>query len=135
MSIGVFLVMVLVILVVIIRFIIAYLRFMTNRAVTQHFKAAEAISEGRVPEQWIQQINNQMNSKLVWWTFIGRKTSIEIALEKIDSLYRFFENSPFFRTSEARDILLIQIQQTRAKWQDMTWDELSVGNSVVIHSD
>jgi hypothetical protein len=51
-------------------------------------------------------------------------TGIEMALDKLDKLYRFFENGPFYENAEARGLLLKQLQETRGRWEKMTWEEL-----------
>lgn len=61
-------------------------------------------------------------------------TGIELALDKLDKLYRFFENSPFYENAEAREQLLKQLQEARGRWEKMTWEELvSEHNAVESH--
>jgi hypothetical protein len=89
-------------------------------AITDQFRAAETILDGRVPDKWVAQINRRLTRRAKRRDVTG----IELALDKLDKLYRFFENSPFYENAEARDLLLKQLQETRGRWEKMTWDEL-----------
>ena len=109
--------------IVIMRVIIAYMQYVTHRAVTDHFQAAEAISEGRVPEQWVAQINRRSGQ--------GKNNQIKLVIDKADRLYRFFEQSPFVESEMVREQLLQQIQQVSATWKVMTWEELKTEHDAI----
>jgi hypothetical protein len=98
-----------------------YMRRVADVVLTDQFRAAETIVDGRIPDQWVAQINRRLASP----RFLRRDISgTELALDKIDKLYRFYENSPFFENEKTRDLLLEQLQETRERWAKMTWEEL-----------
>jgi hypothetical protein len=98
-----------------------YMRGVADVVLTDQFRAAETIVDGRIPDQWVAQINRRLASP----RFLRRDISgTELALDKIDKLYRFYENSPFFENEKTRDLLLEQLQETRERWAKMTWEEL-----------
>jgi hypothetical protein len=67
----------------------------------------------------------QINRRLAFPRVLRRDISgTELALDKIDKLYRFYEKSPFFENEKARELLLEQLQETRERWAKMTWEEL-----------
>ena len=130
MGFGTFIIILIVAFVVVMRFLVTYLRQVTDRALTTHFRAAEAISDGSIPDHWVVQINRQISRNRVLGRFRSKKSHTELAVEKIDKLYRFFENSPFYENDEARETLLQQLQQTRTRWAQATWEELVIGDGV-----
>ena len=108
----------------IVGFLIVYVRRVADVALTDQFRAAETIVNGRVPDKWVLQINR----RIAWESrlpLVRRDVSgTELALDKIDKLYRFYENSPFFENEKARELLLTQLRETRERWGKMTWAEL-----------
>jgi hypothetical protein len=105
----------------IVGFLVAYTRRVANVALTDQFRAGETIVDGRIPDQWVAQINRRLASP----RFLRRDISgTELALDKIDKLYRFYEKSPFFENEETRELLLEQLRETRERWAKMTWKEL-----------
>lgn len=102
-----------------------YLRWVTDVALSDYFREAETITESGIPDKWVVQINRRL--AMNWLTSIFRQnpTGTELALQKIDRLFRFFENSQFFESEDARELLLSQLQETRERWSQMTWEELS----------
>jgi hypothetical protein len=105
----------------IVGFLAAYTRRVANVALTDQFRAGETIVNGRIPDQWVAQINRRLASP----RFLRRDASgTELALEKIDKLYRFYEKSPFFENEKTRQLLLEQLRETRERWAKMTWEEL-----------
>jgi hypothetical protein len=101
-----------------------YARRVANMAITDQFRAGETIvNDGRVPDKWVAQINRRLAGGAIRRSRheVG---GIELALDKLDRLYRFFENSPFYENAEAREQLLKQLQEVRGRWEEMTWDEL-----------
>jgi len=105
-------------------FLAIYTRRVADLLLTERFRAAEAISEGRVPEAWIVQINQRLKRR--HWILSRREpaSGAALALEKLVRLRLFFDKSPFFETPEARGLLLAQLDETRARWEKMTWDEI-----------
>jgi hypothetical protein len=105
----------------IVGFLVVYTRRVTNVALTDQFRAGETIVDGRIPDQWVAQINR----RLAFPRFLRRDVSgTEWALDKIDKLYRFYEKSPFFENEKTRQLLLEQLRETRERWAKMTWEEL-----------
>ena len=109
---------------IIVALLAAYTRRVADLTLTDKFRAAEAIVDGRVPAQWVVQINRRM----AWgglMRLFGRDVSgTQLALAKIDRLVRFYENSPFYENAEARELLLTELRETRGRWARMTWEEL-----------
>jgi hypothetical protein len=106
---------------IIVGFLVAYTRRVANVALTDQFRAGETIVDGRIPDQWVVQINRRLAFPRVLHRDIS---GTELALDKIDKLYRFYEKSPFFENEKARELLLEQLQETRERWAKMTWEEL-----------
>ena len=91
---------------------------------TNQFRAAESIANGQIPDQWIGQINRRLIIDRLL-AFLKRESlGKDLALMKLDQLYRTFERSPFFESPEARQMLLAQIQKTREDWDNLTWQEI-----------
>jgi hypothetical protein len=101
-----------------------YVRRVADVALTDQFRAAETIVNGRVPDQWVVQINRRIAWESRLPLFRRGVSRTELALAKIDKLYRFYERSPFFENEEARELLLTQLRETRERWGKMTWEEL-----------
>ena len=105
-------------------FLVAYTRRVANVALTDHFRAGEAIANGHIPNQWVVQIKR----RLAWGQrlpFLKRDVSgTDLALEKMDTLYRFFEKSPFFENAAARRLLLGRLREMRERWERMAWHEV-----------
>jgi hypothetical protein len=101
-----------------------YMRRVADVALTDQFRAAETMVDGRVPDQWVLQINR----RIAWGSRLPlcRRgvSGMELLLAKIDKLYRFYERSPFFENEGARELLLTQLRETRERWGKMTWEEL-----------
>jgi hypothetical protein len=101
-----------------------YMRRVADVALTDQFRAAETIVDGRVPDKWVVQIKR----RIAWESrlpFFRRDVSgTELLLARIDKLYRFYENSPFYENAEARELLLTELRETRERWAKMTWEEL-----------
>jgi hypothetical protein len=104
-------------------FIIIYLRRVADLAITDQFRAAESITNGRFPKKWYPEINRRLVLKRVLPSFLFEASGTEQALQKIDRLIRFFEKSPFFESAEARELLLTQLEETRQCWANSTWEE------------
>ncbi len=104
------------------------LRAYTNRiaggALTDKFKAAEAIANGAIPEQWIRQIDRQTVRNGICQTTTDSSTSKGLLIQKLDELHKYFEVSPFVENPETRKILLDAFSQARSQWLDSSWDDL-----------
>ena len=114
--------------------IVTFMRRVADLLITDQFRAAESISDRRFPQKWALQINRRLERKGVI-SFLQRGASgTDLALQKIDQLYRYFERSSFFEGPAARQMLLAQIQETRVCWAKKTWQEILVAYSVEEHS-
>ena len=105
-------------------FIAFYTRRVTDLAITDQFRAAESITNGHLPEKWLEQINRRSATQRL---FLVRKPEVSgtgQVLAKIDRLIQFFEKSPFFENVEARDLLLSQLKETHQRWSAMTWEQI-----------
>jgi len=93
-------------------------------SLTDQFRAAECLSQGRIPAQWQARIQRRVSlERAIPW---GRKhaTGARLAIQNLDRLLRYFERSPFFENEEARGLLLIKLRETRGRWQTMTWEQI-----------
>lgn len=104
--------------------IVTYMRRVADMAITDQFRAAESISDGRFPVKWAMQINQRLAYQHLLPVFQPETSGTRQALQKIDRLIRFFEKSPFFENAEARKLLLTQLEETRQRWENMTWEEI-----------
>jgi hypothetical protein len=100
------------------------MRRVADVALTDQFRAAETIVDGRIPDKWVLQINRRIAWESKLPLFRRGVSGTELALAKLDQLYRFYENSPFFENAEARELLLTELRETRGRWAKMTWEEL-----------
>ena len=101
-----------------------YTRQVASAALTDPFRAGEEIVEGRVPAKWVAQIERRQALRGVL-RLIGRDFSAkELILAKIDKLYRFYENSPFFENDSVRELMLTELRETRARWAGTTSESL-----------
>lgn len=106
---------------IIVGFIVVYMRRVADVVLTDQFRAAETIVDGRIPDQWAAQINRRLAAP----RFLRRGvTGTELALDKMDKLVLFYENSPFFENAETRELLLAQLRETREHWVKIGWDEI-----------
>lgn len=101
-----------------------YTRLIVNSALTDPFRAAESISNGKFPEKWGTQINRQLALKRLIPVLPTHVSGTRQALRKLDRLIRFFDKSSFFENAEARELLLTQLKETRQRWAVMTWEEI-----------
>jgi hypothetical protein len=109
---------------IVVGLVTVYTRQVATAALTDPFRAGEAIVEGRIPAKWVAQIERRQALRRVLRLF-GRDVSAkELILAKFDKLYRFYENSPFFENDSVRELMLTELQETRARWARMTWESL-----------
>ena len=109
---------------IIVGLLTVYVRRVADVALTDRFRAAETIVDGRIPDQWVAQINRRIAWESRLPLFRRGVSRTELLLAKIDKLYRFYENSPFYENAETRELLLTQLRETRGHWAKMTWEEL-----------
>jgi len=109
---------------IIVGLLTVYTRRVADLTLTDKFRAAESIVNGRMPAQWVVQINRRMAWRGVMRLFGRDVPGTDLALAKIDKLFRFYENSPFYENAEARELLLTKLRETRVRWAKMTWEEL-----------
>jgi hypothetical protein len=112
--------------ILVIYIIATYTRRVTDLALTDQFRAAEAIANGRIPENWVKQIDRELRRRRTWRIFLHKVSGTDLALSKIDRLYRFFQKGSFFETAEARELLLARFQEMRQRWERMAWEEIAV---------
>ncbi len=122
MSLITFIFFVILLFAVLVPLIGLYTRRIMDGALTDHFRAAEAISDGRIPDKWVVQIQQQIRRGRLKADFEGT----EVVLAKLDKLYGFFEKSSYFEDEDVREMLLTQFQETRRRWSEMTWEALVV---------
>ena len=103
---------------IVVGLLIVYTRRVADVALTDQFRAGEAIVEGRIPAHWVAQIKRRQALRAVLRLFGRDAPAEEIVLAKIDKLYRFFDRSPFFENAEARELLLTKLRETRARWRE-----------------
>ena len=98
-----------------------YLRRVTGAALTDQFRAAESICAGGFPAGWVAGIEREQ----FWRRAMRRPTSgTQLALARLDRLVPFFERGSFYEDATARDLLLSQLRQARARWAGMTWEDI-----------
>jgi hypothetical protein len=107
------------------RLLAGYMRHVADRAITDQFRAAEAIADGRTPPKWVAEINRHTNRRSAVWPLRRDVPGTELALQRIDKLYGFFEDAPFFESNEARELLLKQLLETHQRWEKMAWQEIA----------
>jgi hypothetical protein len=102
----------------------AYARSVADAALTDQFRAAESISNGRIPEKWAAQINRSLAYKRMAPALLPEASGTKQSLQKLDRLMQYFNKSPFFENAESRELLLNQFKETRQRWLKMTWEEI-----------
>ncbi|MCJ8323334.1 MAG: hypothetical protein HRU29_04575 [Rhizobiales bacterium] len=102
-----------------------YFRKITDLILTSNFHAAEAISDGWMPSLWLRQINRRLLKSKFILQGSNSFSAEAMALAKLDKLSKFFEQCKLFETEEVREIQLKQIEDTREKWENLTWEQLS----------
>lgn len=104
--------------------IITYTRRVVEMTLTDQFRAAESLAQGRIPAQWQARIQRRLSlERVMTW---GREpaTGARLAIQNLDRLVLYFERSPFFENEEARGLLLTKLRETRGRWQAMTWEQI-----------
>ncbi|MDI7275434.1 MAG: hypothetical protein QME94_05610 [Anaerolineae bacterium] len=107
------------------RLLAGYMRRVADGAVTDQFRAAEAIAEGRTPARWVAEINRCLARRGAARSPQGDALGTRLALRRIDRLYRFFEHGLFYESAEARDLLLNRLLETRQRWERMAWHDIA----------
>lgn len=124
MEMASFLLILLIAFILIVMWIAIYMQRVASSALTDQFRAAESISNGSFPDKWFKEINRRQSLKRLLPRFQPEDSAKRQALQKIDKLIRYFEKSPFFENAAARDLLLLQLKETRQHWINLTWDEI-----------
>jgi len=119
-----FLIVFVIVFAVVVFLIAIYTRQVADMALTGQFRAAENITNGHFPQKWAVQINRRLALQRMIPVITPEVSGIELALQKLDRLVRFFEKSPFFENAQARELLLSQLKETRQRWSTMTWEEI-----------
>jgi len=112
----------------------AYTRRIAEVALTEKFRAAETITEGGVPGEWIATIKRRIARKGMMRFLTGEVSGQQLALAKLDKLCYFYEHSPFFQNEDSRRLLLRRLQETREQWAGATWEELAAASGKVADS-
>jgi hypothetical protein len=117
---------IIVLFVLVIALLVQYWRHMVTNSLTAHFRAAECISEGHLPPQWVKEIERHLR---FWrWQRGLQPASIEagtaLAIDKLDRLKQFFATSTVFADAEAKTILMEELDSTRRRWEQMSWEQL-----------
>jgi hypothetical protein len=100
-----------------------YARRLLDVSLTAHFRAAEAISHGRTPAEWVPAISRQaaLGRALLPWSPPAESALIA---RRVRRLRRFFERCPFFADEAARAQLLDCLSAAGDRWSTMTWDAI-----------
>ena len=122
---GLSLLIIFILFALVVLFIAAYTRAVADAALTDPFRAAESITSGMFPQKWSVQIERRLALKRLMPGIIPEVSGASQALQKIDRLIRYFDQSPFFETAEARELLLTMLKETRQRWLTMTWEEIN----------
>ena len=110
--------------VIVVGLVTVYTRQVATTALTDPFRAGEAVLEGRIPAQWVVQIERRQALRGVLRLIRRDLSAKELILAKFDKLYRFYESSPFFENDSVRELMLTELQATRARWAGMTSESL-----------
>ena len=102
--------------------IVFYWRRVIDGSITSHFRAAEAISEGKLPKDWAPRIERRLRIRSL---LPGAGLSgTELAVRRLDRLERHVRRSAFFADEQTQDVLLNQFELTRRRWESMSWEEV-----------
>jgi hypothetical protein len=121
---GLDLLIIFIALVLVVLLIAIYTRSVADAALTDPFRAAESIANGKFPQKWSAQIERRLALKRQMPGLFPEVSGTSQALQKIDRLIRYFDKSPFFDTAEARELLLSMLKETRQRWSTMTWEDI-----------
>ena len=98
------------------RIIIASAEKMVSHLVERTHREAEVILEtGLVPASWGRKGPVR---------FTGGALSKFLALRKLDRIIRFYRYSPLAEDGDSRKLHLGRLQDIRAGWQKMEWNEI-----------
>jgi hypothetical protein len=101
-----------------------YMAYVTERAVTRHFRAAEEVTEGHIPRSWLADINRRTKARNLLQRLRKDVSPKALALDRLEALRRFFEDCPFIANDETRAILLQELDGTREAWEGSSWGEI-----------
>ena len=101
----------------------------SERLLTNHFRALEALLEyDKLPTDWVEQLKKMARGGRVRRRFV-RQLPWEAAakpflIKKIRQLYKFFEGCPFVESPEARALLLEQLEAVTKRWESSELPEI-----------
>jgi hypothetical protein len=101
-----------------------YARGVVDLGLTGRFRAAEAISNGRTPAQWVAAIDRQLALWRALLPWLRSPSGSALAARRAEQLSGFFERSTFFEDEAARALLLARLAAARERWSNMTWEQI-----------
>ena len=101
-----------------------YARGVVDLSLTGRFRAAEAISNGRTPTQWVAAIDRQLALRRALLPWLRGPSGSALAARRAEQLSGFFARSTFFEDETARALLLARLADARARWSTMTWEQI-----------
>ena len=114
--------------------IAVYLRRVFDVALTDQFRAAETIYNGRTPPQWVGAISQQLAvRRLLPWR--PTASGAQLAVQRVERLVQFFARGPFFEDEATRARLLADLRQAQTRWAGMTWDQIKAEAAPAANED
>ncbi len=101
-----------------------YARRVLDTMLTANFRAAEAISRGRTPAEWVVSIGRQAALRRALLPWLRHPSEAELAARRAARLGRFFARGTFFEDEAARALLLDCLAAAAVRWATMTWDAI-----------
>jgi hypothetical protein len=101
-----------------------YARSLLDGLVTANFRAAEAISAGRLPAEWVPAIRRQAALRRALLPWLQTPAESALIARRVLRLRRFFERSPFFADEAARSQLLACLSSAGDRWSTMSWEAI-----------
>ena len=97
-----------------------------NVAVTDQFKDAEFILEHhQAPADWAKPRGGLGKIKYRFSKSENRQTTLKTdVLQRLDDLIEFFEDSPFFEDEDTRAILLEELHNMHAEWEEKSLEDI-----------
>ena len=101
-----------------------YARGVVDVSLTGRFRAAEAISNGRIPAPWVAAIDRRLALRRALLPWLAAPSGGQLAARRVDKLAAFFVRSTFFEDETARTLLLARLAAARARWATMAWEDI-----------
>ncbi|MEM7132001.1 MAG: hypothetical protein AAF702_37165 [Chloroflexota bacterium] len=101
----------------------------SERLLTSHFRALEALLEhNKLPDEWHDHLRKMAKGNSAV-SPLGHQNPWEesaksLLLKKIRALYTYFETSPFVESPETRALLLEQLADVAQQWEDSDLSEI-----------